>query len=82
MLNRDVENQKAADRHEMEQEAGFSQKIENLVGSMMGIEKDYPETYRRIVSLADRFIGKLPDRKDSMTPAQFQSEFNYIMRNS
>lgn len=66
----------------MEQEAGFSQKIENLVGTMMGIERDYPETYRRILNLANRFIGTAPDRRNVMTPAQFQTEFDFIMRSS
>jgi hypothetical protein len=81
-LNRSDENKRAADRHEMEQAAGFNDKIENLVGTMMGIEKDYPDTYKRIITLANTFIGTAPDRIDGMTEGQFQTQFDYILRQS
>jgi len=55
-LNRDTDSVAAADRHEIEEQEKFNDKIENIVGTMAGIENDYPNTHKAIVALAQRFI--------------------------
>ena len=82
-LNRDEDTTSAADRHQIEEQEKFNEKIENIMGSLEWFEQNYPKTFKEIENLVKKFTGTPEDRwTGTIDTTWFQTGFEKILQRS